>query len=143
MNLYGNGSKKDSELNLRIGTGDGFSYAEIQQLQKDGLLEDFDSFEVSSKCFDKVCVYYFQGEYFLITNSNKVRLIDGSLLANRTMVVASRCITNNVQRYGQLYGTEALSKLSQDELIKLIQGEMYKPDEQLELEDITSELDER
>ena len=79
MNLYGD--KRDSELKLRIGTGDTFSYEELIQFEKDGLLEDFDSFNISSEYnSDGLCIYYCKGKYYLITHSRNTKPIDSSLL---------------------------------------------------------------
>ena len=142
MNLYGD--KRDSELKLRIGTGDNFSYDELMQFEKDGLLEDFDSFNADSPYYkDGLCVYYCKGEYYLITRGRSIKPIDSELLRDRHVTVISRSITNNIQRYMQLYGREKLEDLSKDEIIDLITGSKYKPSEQITLEDLAEELNER
>ena len=141
MNLYED--ERDSELKLRIGTGDSFSYEELIQFQHDGLLEDFDSFKISSKFDRELYVYYYKRQYYLITHSRNIKPIDSTLLNGRQMTVVSGSIVNNVQGYVQRYGTEALAKLSKDEVIDLITDFSFEKTEQVELEDIARELDER
>lgn len=140
MNLYGD-SSKDSEIKLRIGTGDSFSYEELQQFYRDELLEDFDLFKVSSEFFDHMYMYYYDDCYYLISNNKNVKRIDPSLLTNRRFVVASKSITNNVQHYIQLYGLEALEGLDEQELIKIVMGSEYEdPEPQIEVDDLGEEL---
>ena len=142
MKSYNN--EKDNELKLRINAGDSFSYDELIQFEKDGLLEDFDSFDVNSQYYKEgLCVYYCKGKYYLITRSRNIRPIDSTLLHNRQMTVVSRSITNNIQHYVQIHGKDALEKLSKDEIIDLITGSEYRPSEQITLEDLAQELDER
>ncbi len=140
MNLYGD-SSKDSEIKLRIGTGDSFSYEELQQFYKDELLEDFDLFKVSSEFFDHMYMYYYDDCYYLISSGKKIKRIDPSLLTNRHFVVASKSITNNVQHYIQLHGLDALEGLDEQELIKIVMGSEYKdPESQVEVDELGEEL---
>ena len=139
MILYGD--KRDSELKLKIGTGAAFSYQELSQFQRDGLLEDFDSFNISSELHYKLCIYYCQGKYYLITNGRNIKPIDGNLLQGRQITVVSKSTTNNIQHYLQIHGSKALEELSKDEVIDIITGSTYRPSEQLKLEDLAQELE--
>ena len=126
MKLYENDSRKNSELRLRIGTGDRFSFDELRGFRSHGLLEDFDLFHISSDHFDDMFMYYYKGNYYLISRGRNIRALDPQLLRNRHFTVATRSITNNVQRHAQLYGTASLLGLDKQALLKIIMGKDYK-----------------
>ena len=132
---------KRSELSLRIGTHDSFTYDEIKTLQKDGILEDYDLFRINSDYQNQLRVYYLNGKYYLITSSQRTaRLIPEDLLRDRTFEVATGSVTNNVQHLLQVKGTEALDGISEEELIRIILGSDYVPVKQIDIEDLAQEL---
>ena len=141
MILYKNNNSKNSELRLRIGTGDKFTYDELQTFYNDELLEDFDLFQVTSKFFDDMYMYYFDGDYYLISQNKNIRQIEPEMLRGRRFTVASRSITNNVQHHVQLYGRESIDGLSNQEFLKILMGSAYKEPEQIKLQELSQELE--
>ena len=90
------------------------SYRLIRELEKLGLLEDFDLFRVVGS--KKTYLFYMDGEYYVIDrNRDDFRQIEKSLLQTRCYVIEP----NRVQGLSE----EEFLKLSTAELIEVMLGE--------------------
>lgn len=113
------------------------TFSDLQQLENDGIIEDYDLFRVLSEHFERMYVFYLDGEYNIVTRDRKsFRQIDKEMLHNRRLLL-SRCITNGIQNFMQYHGEKALYQLSTEEFIQ----ELLNQDESLFLSE--NEIEER
>lgn len=95
------------------------SFKTLIQLEKDGVIEEYDLFNVSSDCFDNMVMTYMDNEFYLVTASKKLKQIDRSLLDGRHFIYTN----NYVKRFIADYGQEVFNLLTLPELISVITGE--------------------
>ena len=96
------------------------SFKQLEQMQKDGVLEDYDLFRIASDHFADMFMYYFAGKYMLITRSKtQAKEVDKNMLSDRRFLV-SRCLTNGVQNYLQTKGRRQFDRLGTAERIQVI-----------------------
>ena len=96
------------------------SFKVLEQLERDGILEDYDSFKIISEHFSDLYMFYLDGEYYLIdTDKKDFREIDNELLRCRYFVL-NKCITNNIQGFIQRYGINKFYELSTKEFIDVM-----------------------
>ena len=96
------------------------SFRVLEQLEQDGIIEDYDLFRVISDHFNDMYMFYMNGQYNIIKRNRKdFEEIERSLLQDRYFVL-NRCTTNNIQGYLQRYGREAFNKLSTAEFIEVM-----------------------
>lgn len=118
MNKYKDKTKQEKMQEIMLNSKQ-VSFKVLQQLERDGIIEDYDTFTVTSD-FKDLLVFYLDGEYNLIDTIKKdFRPVPNKLLQDRYFIL-SRSITNNVQGYLQKYGTEAFNKLSTKEFIDVM-----------------------
>ena len=96
------------------------SFRVLEQLEQDGIIEDYDLFRVISKIKKDLLVFYLDGQYYLIDTAKKdFKPVDNSLLQDRYFLL-NRCITNNIQGYLQKHGDKAFNELSTAEFIEVM-----------------------
>lgn len=96
------------------------SFRVLEELERDGIIEDYDLFRVISDHFNDMYMFYINGQYNIIKRNRKgFKEIERSLLQDRYFLL-NRCITNNIQGYLQRYGREAFNKLSTAEFIEVM-----------------------
>ena len=96
------------------------SFRVLEQLERDGIIEDYDLFRVVSKIKKDLLIFYLDGKYYLIDTARKdFKPVDNSLLQDRYFVL-NRCIANNIQGYLQKYGDKAFNELSTAEFIEVM-----------------------
>lgn len=98
----------------------------IEELESDGMIEDYDTFEVISDVIDNIKIFYMDNQFYMLDGRKKdFREINRDILRNRYLIL-QRCITNNIQGYIQRYGIEAFNKLSTAEFVEEVLGRYYE-----------------
>lgn len=92
----------------------------IEELEADGMIEDYDTFRGVSERFNDVYIFYMDGQYYAIDRDKKdFKRLNSELLEGEYFVL-NKCITNNIQGYLQKYGTEALSRFNKQEFVEVM-----------------------
>lgn len=96
------------------------SFRVLEQLEADGIIEDYDLFRMIRQYFDDLYVFYMNGEYYVINKEETdFKEVDRVLMKNQYFLI-NRCITNNIQGYLQKYGDKAFNELSTAEFIEVM-----------------------
>ena len=94
------------------------SFKVLEQLEADGMLEDYDLFRVLSEHFKDIFMFYMDKKFHLIMNNKEdFKEIDREFLHGRYFVL-NRCITNSIQGFIQRKGIKAFNELSTKEFIQ-------------------------
>ena len=103
----------------RIKHRDLITFSELQQLEKDGMIEEYDLFSISSEHFRNIRMFYSEGIFYLINGrKDKFMEIDRDLLRDRRF----RYRNNYVKEYIERYGKDNFNLLTSLELIKAVLG---------------------
>lgn len=98
------------------------SFRIVEQLESDGILENYDLFEVISDLMENIKVFYMNKGFYIADKAKKdFREIDRDILRNRYLIL-QRCITNNIQGFIQKNGVEAFNRLSTAEFVEELLG---------------------
>lgn len=95
------------------------TFSELQQLENDGIIEEYDLFSISSEHFKSMRMFYSDGIFYLI-NGRKDRFmeIDRDLLRDRRFEYRN----NYVKEYIERYGKDNFNLLTSLELIRAVLG---------------------
>ena len=94
------------------------SFKVLEQLEEDGILEDYDLFRMIRQYFDDLYVFYMNGGYYVINkDGTDFEEVDRILMQNQYFVL-NRCITNPIQSFLQKKGVKAFNELSTEEFLQ-------------------------
>lgn len=105
-----------------------YTFTRLQMAENCGRIEEYDLFQVLSDHFPDMDMVYMDGEFYLITKSGKLKLIDRGLLTSRNFIYKS----NYAKQFIEDYGQEVFNLLTLEELISVISG---RPVEREEIEE--------
>lgn len=95
------------------------TFSELQQLENNGIIEEYDLFSISSEHFRNMRMFYSEGIFYLINGrKDKFMEIDRDLLRDRRF----RYKNNYVKEYIERYGKDNFNLLTSLELIKVVLG---------------------
>ena len=119
MKEYTEKSKKQ-EIKAIMQNRTPVDFRKLKQMEKDGVLENYDLFRIGSDHFRDMFMYYLDGRYMLITRSKtQAKEVEEGMLLDRTFLL-SRCLTNGVQSFLQTKGRRKFEKLNTEERIAVI-----------------------
>ena len=121
MKEYKDETKKWIIRNL-LHTRKPVAFKVVEQLEADGMIEDYDTFEVLSDVAKNPQLFYLDREFYVLDAEQKdFRQIDRKALQGRYLKL-QKCITNNAQGFIQRYGVKAFNELSTAEFVEEMLG---------------------
>lgn len=102
-----------------------YTFTRLEMAEQCGRLEEYDLFQVLSDHFEDMDMVYMDGEFYLITKSGKMKLIDRNLLQSRNFMYKN----NYAKQFIQEYGKDVFNLLTLPELISVLSGRPVKEEE--------------
>lgn len=99
-----------------------YNFTKLEKAEQNGKIEEYDLFQVLSDHFADMNMVYMDGEFYLITSSQKMKLINRDLLQSRTFIYKN----NYAKQFIQEYGKEVFNLLTLPELISVLTGNPIK-----------------
>lgn len=99
-----------------------YTFKKLNMAEQCGGLEEYDLFQVLSDHFEDMDMVYMDDEFYLITKSEKMKLIDRNLLQGRTFIYKN----NYAKQFIQEYGKKVFNLLTLPELISVLTGKPIK-----------------
>lgn len=95
-----------------------YNFAKLETEEQNGKIEEYDLFQILSDHFTDMNMVYMDGEFYLITARQKMKLIDRNLLQDRNFIYKN----NYAKQFIQEYGKEVFNLLTLPELISVLTG---------------------
>lgn len=102
-----------------------YTFTRLEMAEQCGRLEEYDLFQVLSDHFEDMDMVYMDGEFYLITKSGKMKLIDRNLLQSRNFMYKN----NYAKQFIQEYGKDVFNLLTLPELISVLTGNPVKEED--------------
>lgn len=96
------------------------SFKVLEELERDGIIEDYDLFRMIRYYFDDLYVFYLDGDFYVINkDGTDFKGADRVLMQNQHFVL-NRCITNPIQGFLQKKGLKVFNELSTKEFLQIM-----------------------